>query len=297
MNSFQKVALAGVAVGTGICAWKLWQHYSNESDNLIARRFLDSQMDRSSCGLGSSKSDYFEDVDKYKLVMTAKEIDAAVQRVADCINSDRFKGKKIVLCGILKGAFIFMTDLVRRLTRPYSVYFVEASSYKGQVQSETVEVLSEIVPEKFAGRHIVLVDELLDNGATMRSMLHHLMQKLNIPREDITTCVLFTKRNESRMLKEPQSDWNADIAGVENLPDVWLVGYGLDDNGTKRGWVHLFAKPKASGVPCGPDDQIFDSEDPQTAAQTLRHMRADIQAKLRAPPLCQKPPVTVQVLP
>ncbi|EOD10129.1 hypothetical protein EMIHUDRAFT_248517 [Emiliania huxleyi CCMP1516] len=80
-----------------------------------------------------------------------EEIEIGVQRVADEIER-RFLGEKIVLCGILKGAFIFITDLCRRLKRPYSVYFVEASSYVGQKQSAEVELLSRIVPSKFAGR-------------------------------------------------------------------------------------------------------------------------------------------------
>ena len=91
-------------------------------------------------------------MENYKLVLTKEEIDEGVQRVADDIER-RFKGtfsflfttselivpectqhaagEKIVLCGILKGAFVFITDLCRRLRRPYSIYFVEASSYKG----------------------------------------------------------------------------------------------------------------------------------------------------------------------
>jgi hypoxanthine phosphoribosyltransferase len=60
--------------------------------------------------------------------MTKAEIDVAVQKCADRINAD-FVGEKIILTGILKGAFIFMTDLARKLTRPYSIYFLEASSY------------------------------------------------------------------------------------------------------------------------------------------------------------------------
>jgi hypothetical protein len=60
--------------------------------------------------------------------MTKAEIEVAVQKCADRINAD-FVGEKIILTGILKGAFIFMTDLARKLTRPYSIYFLEASSY------------------------------------------------------------------------------------------------------------------------------------------------------------------------
>lgn len=121
--------------------------------------------------------------------MTRKEIELAVDKVAKYLNTN-FVGEKLVLCGILKGAFIFitgttnvllfitysqsdgtigrlnskniacsqlislfshLTDLCRKLTRPYSIYFVEASSYTGQQQSGKVELLSQIVPSKFEG--------------------------------------------------------------------------------------------------------------------------------------------------
>lgn len=146
-----------------------------------------------------------------------------------------------------------MADLVKKLKRPYSIYFVEASSYSGQKQSDEIDLLSRIVPSKFAGRRVVLVDELLDNGATMHTMAVHLMKTLKIPREQISTCVLFSKASETR-----PADYCADICGIPNVPNVWLVGYGLDDNGTKRGWTELFAKPKAEGVPKCEADGIFE---------------------------------------
>ena len=79
--------------------------------------------------LGASNSSYFEGVEDYKMVMTEEEVDMAVRKVAEVLNN-KFKGEKIILVGILKGAFIFMAQLVRYLTRPYSIYFVEASSYR-----------------------------------------------------------------------------------------------------------------------------------------------------------------------
>jgi hypoxanthine phosphoribosyltransferase len=88
---------------------------------------------------------------------------------------------------------VFVKDLSQTLNRPNSIYFVEASSYTGQKQSEGVELLSRIVPSKFKGRKIVLVDELLDNGHTMHTMVEHLMKTLEIKRSDIITCVLMSK--------------------------------------------------------------------------------------------------------
>jgi len=155
-----------------------------------------------------------------------------------------------VLVGILKGAFMFMSDLCRAMTRPYSVYFVEASSYKeGRTQLASVEVSSDICKDKFVDpvtkdKHkIVLIDELLDNGKTMEDMKRHILDVLkdSHTEADILTVCLFSKE---RARECPE----ADVTGIPNLPDLWLVGYGLDDRGTKRGWTDLFAVPKVKIV-------------------------------------------------
>ena len=204
--------------------------------------------------------------------MSRGDLARAVERVAREVER-RCVGEKIVICGILKGAFVFVKDLSQELNRPNSIYFVEASSYSGQKQSDGVELLSRIVPSKFEGRKILLVDELLDNGKTMDTMVTHLMRELGISRSQILTCVLMSKDRPGR-----PKEWEADITGIANLPDVWLVGYGLDDNGTKRGWPMLFACPKAPGVEMVEADKIFNDDDEGKAVH-LR-IRQEIQQAL-----------------
>jgi hypoxanthine phosphoribosyltransferase len=242
-----------------------------------ATAFLSVQCDRSGQSLLRSNSTYFGGVKNYKMIMTAAEIDAALQKVANCLNT-QFVGEKIVICSILKGAYMFCGDLCRRLTRPYSLYFVEASSYAGQTQSDEVEVLSRIVPEKFNGRRIILLDELLDNGATMETMKQYLIKKLGIEADDVVKTVLFSKENDRR-----DSKLDADIVGIDDLPDLWLVGYGLDDDGTKRGWPVLFAKPKAPGIELGPDDIIFDESKGAEAERGHDVVRHKVRANLARP--------------
>merc|ERR550537_1509844 len=103
------------------------------------------------------------------MILAQEEIDAGVRVVAHRIETWA-KGERIVLVGILKGAFLFMADLCRTLVRPYSVYFVEASSYKQErSQGGSVDISSEISSAKFcdattkAPHKVVIVDELLDN--------------------------------------------------------------------------------------------------------------------------------------
>lgn len=194
-------------------------------------------------------SRYFQDLKSYRLILTHEEIEAGVRIVARRIEN-WCKGERIVLVGILKGVFMFMSDLCRALTRPHSVYFVEASSYKNaREQAASVAISSEMADAKFfdattrAPHKVVLVDELLDNGETMHQMKLHLLAKLAATHseKDILTVCAFSKQRE-------RSAPEADITGIPNLPDLWLVGYGLDDRGTKRGWTELFAIPKVKIV-------------------------------------------------
>jgi len=212
-----------------------------------ARAFLTPLRDRNQQPpLAGSK--YFQDHKNYRLILTKEEIAAGVRIVAHRLET-WCKGERIVLVGILKGAFVFLTDLCRALTRPYSVYFVEASSYKDDRQQGSRTLSSDVSSSKFvdlatkAPHKVVLIDELLDNGKTMHDMKLHFLDKLKDTHteNDILTVSLFSKQR-SRQLPE------ADITGIPNLPDLWLVGYGLDDRGTKRGWTELFAVPKVKIV-------------------------------------------------
>eukprot|EP00933_Yihiella_yeosuensis_P081304 TRINITY_DN9489_c0_g1_i1.p1 TRINITY_DN9489_c0_g1~~TRINITY_DN9489_c0_g1_i1.p1 ORF type:complete len:471 (+),score=80.75 TRINITY_DN9489_c0_g1_i1:80-1492(+) len=221
-----------------------------------SRNFLAPLRDRNmQPPLAGSK--YFQDQKNYKLILAKEEIEAGVRIVARRIET-WCKGERVVLVAILKGAFMFLSDLCRALVRPYSVYFVEASSYKdNRSQSGNVDIQSDLLSSKFcdtttkAPHKVVLVDELLDNGKTMQEMKQHFLQKLSATHTEqdvLTVCLLSKKRERS---------WpEADITGIPNLPDLWLVGYGLDDRGTKRGWTELFAIPKVKIVECLEVDEV-----------------------------------------
>ena len=192
------------------------------------------------------------DVKDWKVIMTENQINLVNDYVASKIN-EKFKGNPIVIASILKGAIYFTVDLTRRLTIPHSLYFIEASSYKDETQHK-LELLSAIIPSKFENRKVILIDELYDNGLTLHLVKTKLLSEVpSLSPEDIFTCVLFKKNKES-------SYPLPDLVGIDLLPNVWLVGYGLDDNQTKRNWKHLFAVPKTSGSKTI-DDGLFDNED------------------------------------
>merc|ERR1719149_199535 len=201
-------------------------------------------------------SKFFQDIENYRLILTKEEIDASVRVVAHRLET-WCKGERVVLVGILKGAFMFLSDLCRVLSRPYSVQFVEASSYKDGNQQGSMSISSDVSSSKFVDQttkkphKVVLIDELLDNGKTMHDMKLHFLDKLKDTHaeNDILTVCLFGKQR-ARELPE------ADITGIPCLPDLWLVGYGLDDRGTKRGWTELFAVPKVKIVPTIEQEEV-----------------------------------------
>jgi hypothetical protein len=118
-----------------------------------------------------------------------------------------------------------------------------------------------LVPKKFEGKKVILLDELFDNGTTLHQVKQKLLQELNKSEEDIFTCTLFRKA-------KPTS-WPApDLWGID-IPDVWVVGYGLDDAQEKRGWPHLYACPKLPEIPKTDADRIFDSPEELVRAQEL----------------------------
>ena len=186
----------------------------------------------------------------WKVILTPEQIEESVEKCAKVIN-EKFQGEKVVVACILKGAAYFYVDLTRKLTLPHNCYFVEASSYHNeQTQSDEIEILSLIKSEKFKGRKVILVDELYDNGNTINLVRDAISEKAEIPLEDIFTCTAFRK-NKVTTQRLP------DLCGC-TVPDVWLVGYGLDDKQEKRNWTTLYGCPKCEGVPKTEDDKMFD---------------------------------------
>ncbi len=185
----------------------------------------------------------------WRLILYQDEIQQRISVLAGLIDKT-LDGKDVVICSILKGAVYFTVDLSRAMKLPHSVYFVDASSYEGQTQSDEVELLSLLVPEKFHQKHVLLVDELFDNGKTIHTVKQLLLSRddLGLDGSDITTCVLFKKGKKTPF--EPP-----DMVGFDDMLDVWYVGYGLDDNGLSRNLTDLYAVPKIPGIPKSPDDR------------------------------------------
>ena len=146
------------------------------------------------------------------------EIQRRVQEIAAQI-SDEYNGKgTLVLVGVLKGAFIFLADLSRQLTIPHTIEFIAVSSYgKHGASSGAVRLLMD-VRENIEDRHVVIIEDILDTGNTLKYLINLLQARKPA---SLKTCMLVRKTSTSQL------DIQIDYLGFE-IPDVWVVGYGLD---------------------------------------------------------------------
>jgi hypoxanthine phosphoribosyltransferase len=150
-------------------------------------------------------------------LISAAEIEARVAELAEQISRDYAGEENLYLIGILKGAFIFLADLARQITVPHIVDFMALSSYGMSSESTgAVRILMDL-REPILDRHVLIVEDIVDSGHTLSYLYKTLMGRRPA---SMKTCVLLQKRRE-------QLDVAVDYLGFE-IPDVWVVGYGLD---------------------------------------------------------------------
>lgn len=153
----------------------------------------------------------------FKMFIPAEEIAAIVERLAGELNRD-YAGGSLTVCPILTGAFMFATDLVRKLTAMRcEVSFVRYASYSGMSSTGQVRCMLPFPPE-IEGKDVLIVEDVVDSGFSMRHMLDA-VQALH-PRS-VRICTLFFKPNAFK------GDYKVDYVGRE-IGDEFIVGYGLD---------------------------------------------------------------------
>jgi len=150
--------------------------------------------------------------------MTAVEVDKALQSLADKINKDYDINDKVLLVGVLKGAFIVMADLIRKLHSDVDVDFVRTASYGKSLNSPgTISFLKDLSCD-VRNRHIIIVEEVIDSGRTLKFLYDRLK---NASPLSIKIATLLDKRSK-RLVKI-----DADYVG-KVVDDQFLIGYGLD---------------------------------------------------------------------
>jgi len=153
-----------------------------------------------------------------EVLLSEAEIQRRVQELADEISSD-YSGKgELILVGVLKGAFIFLADLSRRLSIPRSIEFMAVSSYENGKQASSAVRLVMDMRKNIEGKHVLLVEDIVDTGRTLDFLGELLAARKP---KSVKTCALVRKPVRTRV------DARVDYLGFE-IPDRWVVGYGLD---------------------------------------------------------------------
>jgi hypoxanthine phosphoribosyltransferase len=154
--------------------------------------------------------------DLARILVPQDTIQAHVKVLAHQISQDYGDVERLYLVGVLRGAFIFLADLVRQLTIPHSVDFMAVSSYGKTAVSGEVRIVLDL-REPIADQHVLIVEDIVDSGKTLSYLYKTLLGRQPA---SLKTCSLVRKRRE-------HIDVPLHYLGF-NIPDVWVVGYGLD---------------------------------------------------------------------
>ena len=155
--------------------------------------------------------------DDLSLLIARHDIERTVSRLAGQISED-YRGRQLVVVGVLKGAFIFMADLVRQIEIPLEVDFVTVSSYgSGGESSRRIRLLQDVtIPVK--DKDVLIVEDIIDSGYTASYILHH---SKDTGARSVAICALADKPS--------RRETPIEIAYLGfTVPDKFVVGYGLD---------------------------------------------------------------------
>ncbi|KNZ43218.1 hypoxanthine phosphoribosyltransferase [Acetobacterium bakii] len=155
--------------------------------------------------------------DIQEILLDEEAIEKRVSQLGAKISEDYF-GKHPILIGILKGSAVFMADLIRKITIPIEIDFLKASSYGSAAQSSGVVKLEEDLSIDVKGRNIILVEDIVDTGNTLKYLLGRFE---SLGATEVKVCSLLNKPARREQILSP------DYIGFE-IPNAFVVGYGLD---------------------------------------------------------------------
>lgn len=165
-----------------------------------------------------------------EVLLSQHELAAGIDRLADEVRRE-FRGQPLTVVGVLTGSIMVVADLIRRLDGPVNVSMVWASSYRGTATSPgALDLRLDLLPD-LAGQHVLLVDDIFDTGRTLKALLDELRRR---GAASVRSLVLLRKAGRAEVAIEP------DFVGFE-IPDKFVVGYGLDFDGALRHLPHLAA--------------------------------------------------------
>jgi hypoxanthine phosphoribosyltransferase len=169
------------------------------------------------------------------ILLPAERIQERVAAIAREIESD-YGDKPVTIIGVLTGSLMFVADLVRHLRLPLRIGFIQASSYRGSATSPgDLRIVPEITPD-VRTRHVLLLDDILDTGQTLTKLVEHFR---GLYPASLRVGVLLRKIGRQTIPFEP------DYCGFE-IPDAFVIGYGLDYNDEYRNLPYIGVLPTSA---------------------------------------------------
>lgn len=163
-------------------------------------------------------------------LLEAAEIQARVVQLGRQITDD-YRGRPLTVIGVLTGSLILVSDLIRSIELPLRVGMIEASSYRGRVTAPGEIALDARLLPDIRDRHVLIVDDIFDSGRTLVAVIDH-VQSSNP--QSVRVAVLLRKERPREI------HWEPHYIGFR-IPDVFVVGYGLDYNDEHRSLPYVAA--------------------------------------------------------
>src|SRR5439155_5792462 len=152
-----------------------------------------------------------------EVVVSEFEIQDRIAAMAKAIDED-YRGRELLLVGVLKGAVMFMADLARALETPVSMEFMAVASYGSSTSSSGVVRILKDLDREIADRHVLLVEDIIDSGLTLNWLLRNMRSR---GPASVEVCALFRKPDAAKV------DVPIRYTGFD-IPNAFVVGYGLD---------------------------------------------------------------------
>lgn len=152
-----------------------------------------------------------------EVLFTAEKLAQRVSELGQQITSD-YEGKELLVIGVLKGANVFLSDLIRHIEIPIEIDFIAAASYGNSTESSGVVRLLKDLDYPIENRHVVLIEDLIDTGLTLHYLAENLKARLPA---SFKICTLLDKPERRKVAME------VDYKGFD-IPDEFIVGYGID---------------------------------------------------------------------
>jgi hypoxanthine phosphoribosyltransferase len=170
--------------------------------------------------------------DNLILLFSREQIDKRIRELADLISAD-YRGRHLLIVGVLKGCFVFLADIIRNLDLDVTVDFVQVASYGASRESSGVSTLEKDLGTDIRGHDVLIVEDIVDTGETLAHLIAELQKRSPA---SVRVCALLNKQARRRAAVA------VDYVGFE-VEDVFVVGWGLDFDERYRALPGIYYLP------------------------------------------------------